>query len=61
MKVSYEATIPTGQYANVKPRIEFDNVDNLDVAFEEALEHFIKIVEICGEKPDVIKRNELKK
>lgn len=60
MKVRYEATIPTGTYANIKPVMEFDEDDvdtlGIDELFDTALDHFIDITKKCSDNPESITR-----
>lgn len=60
IKVEYEATIPTGVYANIKPKLTL-STDNIDEAFEYALSHFINVAKVCSDNPESISRNDLKK
>lgn len=70
MKVRYEATIPTGTYANIRPVVEFDDVkfnsqeerdEYMNECFENALDHFIHIALTCSDNPSSVSRNKIKK
>lgn len=59
-KYSVEATIPTAQYANVKPTIEFET-DDLGEAMNMAVDHFIRLSTLVGENGATLKINAPKK
>ena len=63
MKVRYEATIPTGTYANIRPVVEFaegevmQDGSNIDTLFDKALDHFIHIAKTCSDNTVSVSRN----
>ena len=61
LRYSVEATIPTIQYGNIKPQLEFelDSEKEIDTAYEIAVNHIVKIHNDVGEKQ--LTRNEIKK
>lgn len=67
MKVRYEATIPTGTYANIRPVVEFNEEEvmqdgsNIDTLYDKALDHFIHIALTCSDNPSSVTRNKVKK